>query len=130
MREPIWILEGAVLAIHDEQLAEHGGSDGVRDIGLLHSALAKPLNFFAYGDPKPDLFDLAASYAIGIIKNHPFIDGNKRTGYVLCEFFLELNGYEITAAEIEKYPPVIHLADSTWSEAQFADWLRKNAKRV
>jgi len=89
MKEPTWILDEVVEAIHLRQIAEHGGSEGVRDTGLLSSALARPKNLFAYSNPKPDLAALAASYAFGIVKNHPFVDGNKRTAYVVCGTFLE-----------------------------------------
>ena len=84
----VWLSQQIVLAIHDEQLAEHGGAAGVRDAGLLDSALARPLNRVAYGGP--DIAELAALYALGIVRNHPFVDGNKRTGYVMLETFLEL----------------------------------------
>jgi death-on-curing protein len=124
MSEPRWIHESVVRAIHLRQLAEHGGLEGVRDEGLLSSALARPLNLFAYGDPKPDLAALAAAYAFGVIKNHPFVDGNKRTGYVLCRTFLKLNGCDIDATEVEKYQTFLGAADGTLSEKQLADWVR------
>ncbi|MES2460133.1 MAG: type II toxin-antitoxin system death-on-curing family toxin, partial [Armatimonadota bacterium] len=102
-QEPIWLREDVVLAIHRRQLAEHGGSEGVRDSGLLSSALARPQNLLAYGEPTPDLPSLAAAYAFGIVRNHPFVDGNKRTGYVVCRTFLIINGQDITASQQEKY---------------------------
>lgn len=125
MQEPKWLKEKVVTAVHSRQLAEHGGMDGVRDAGLLSSALARPRNVFAYTTPKPDLATLAAAYAYGIIKNHPFVDGNKRTGYVLCRTFLKLNGTDIDATDIEKYQVVIAAADGSLSEEQFASWLRE-----
>lgn len=125
MQEPKWLKEKVVTAVHSRQLAEHGGMDGVRDAGLLSSALARPRNVFAYTTPKPDLATLAAAYAYGIIKNHPFVDGNKRTGYVLCRTFLKLNGTDIDATDIEKYQVVIAAADGSLSEEQFTSWLRE-----
>jgi death on curing protein len=124
MQEPRWLKENVVAAIHQRQLAEHGGLDGVRDPGLLSSALARPQNAFAYSQPKPDLATLAAAYAFGVIKNHPFVDGNKRTAYVLCRTFLKLNGTDIDATDLEKYQAVVAVADGSFSEAQFAEWLR------
>ena len=121
MNEPQWILETVVRAIHGRQLAEHGGSEGIRDEALLGSALARPLNRWAYSTPT--LFELAASYCFGIVQNHPFVDGNKRTGLVLMLLFLRLNGEEIEASEEEKYQLMIQLADSTLSEEELARWL-------
>jgi death-on-curing protein len=111
-------------AIHRRQLAEHGGLDGVRDPSMLSSALARPLNLFAYGSPKPDVSALAAAYAFGIIKNHPFVDGNKRTAYVVCRTFLRLNGQDIDATDAEKYQTFLAAAEGTIDEAQLGDWLR------
>jgi death-on-curing protein len=125
MNEPIWLQENVVLAIHQRQLAEHGGMAGVRDLGLLASALARPRHLLAYG--QPDLAALAASYAYGIVKNHPFVDGNKRTGYVVCRTFLMLNGRDIDASAIEKFQSFVGLADGSLSEEQFADWIRTHS---
>src|SRR5437867_3158804 len=97
-----WLNSNEVLAIHARQIAEHGGSDGVRDMGLLESALARPQNLHAY-EPDADIPALAAAYAFGIVKDHPFIDGNKRTGYVAMRTFLVLNGIEFTATQKDKY---------------------------
>jgi death-on-curing protein len=124
MSEPRWVKESVVIAIHRRQLAEHGGLDGVRDAGMLSSALARPLNLYAYGNPKPDLSALAAAYAYGIIKNHPFVDGNKRTAYVICRTFLRLNGSDIEASDAEKYQTFLGAAEGTISEEQLAEWLR------
>ena len=119
-----WILKDAVIGIHGRQIAEHGGSDGVRDEGLLLSALARPENLYAYGDD-PDLADLAAAYAFGIAKNHPFIDGNKRTGLVLARTFLKINGADISASQDEKYATFLRLAEGSLSEEELAEWIRQ-----
>ena len=124
MKEPIWLLDEVVIAIHSRQLAEHGGLDGIRDPGMLSSAIARPKNAFAYSQPKPDIAALAAAYAFGIIKNHPFVDGNKRTAYVLCRTFLKLNGHDIEATDVEKYQTFLAVAESALDEAQLAQWIR------
>lgn len=126
MRQPNWISEREVLAIHDRQLAEHGGAAGLRDPGLLASALARPHQLFAYGDP--DMFDLAASYTAGIVCNHPFVDGNKRTGFVVGILFLELHGYRFTAPEADATQAVLALAAGQMTEEGFAVWLRDNSE--
>lgn len=126
MREPEWIAKAVALALHDEQLAEHGGQAGLRDEALLDSALDRPKNQFAYGNP--DIFDLAAAYAFGIAKNHPFLDGNKRASLVASEGFLLLDGYEVTATEAAKITVWLSLAAGETSEAQMADWFRANGK--
>lgn len=120
-----WIGKALILAIHDRQLAEHGGSSGVRDEGLLDSALARPQQLHAYGDPAPDLAALAASLAFGLARNHPFVDGNKRTAAVACETFLMLNGMILEADDPMLYPVYIALADGSMSESEFAAWLRQ-----
>jgi death-on-curing protein len=124
MREPVWVRDDVVRAIHLRQLAEHGGAQGVRDAGLLDSALARPKNLWAYSDPKPDLAALGAAYAFGVVKNHPFVDGNKRTGYVLLRTFLLINGRDIEATQEEKYRIFLSLADGTLDEAGLTDWVR------
>lgn len=121
----IWINKVLTLAIHDRQLAEHGGGSGVRDEGLLDSALARPQQLFAYGEPPPDLADLAASLAYGLARNHPFVDGNKRTAAVMCEVFIELNDGHLEADDIELYPQYIGLAEGSIDETEFAGWLRE-----
>src|SRR3954454_4053276 len=118
MKEPRWLEDAIVAAMHRRQLAEHAGLDGVRDPGMLSSALACPKNAFAYSQPSPDLPTLAAAYAFGIIKNHPFVDGNKRTAYVLCRTFLKINGHDIEANDIEKYQTFLAVADGTIDESQ------------
>lgn len=130
-----WIEKPLVLAMHERQLAEHGGSAGVRDEKLLESALARPLQLFAYGDPPPDLADLAASVAFGLARNHPFVDSNKRTAAVACETFILLNDGELEADNLELYPIYLALAEGTLKEKAFAAWLRlhirlKPGKRV
>ena len=121
MKEPLWLSKALILAVHDRLLADYGGRSGVRDEGLLDSALGKPQNLFAYG--KPSLFELAASYAFGIVKNHPFIDGNKRTGFVAAAAFLDSNGYELTASEVEATLKTLGLAAGDVSEAQYGAWI-------
>jgi len=120
----VWLEKALALAIHDRQLAEHGGSAGVRDEGLLESALARPQQLYAYGDPPPDLADLAAALACGPARNHPFVDGNKRTAAVACETFLELNGAALEAEDLELYPLYLTLAEGKLGEKEFAAWLR------
>ncbi|MDB5973068.1 MAG: type toxin-antitoxin system death-on-curing family toxin [Hydrocarboniphaga sp.] len=120
----VWIEKPLVLLLHDRQLAEHGGMPGVRDNGLLESALARPQQLYAYGEPPPDLADLAASLAHGLAKNHAFVDGNKRTAFVSYRSFLALNHAELQANADEKYTTILALAESRMSEAAFADWLR------
>lgn len=123
--EPEWIEEKVVRLFHQRQLAEHGGLNGIRDEGLLLSALARPQQLWCYGDPPPDLCDLAAAYAHGIAKNHPFLDGNKRTAAIGCELVLNLNGRIFTVGEEIKYPHYLALAAGEQDEAGFAAWLRE-----
>ena len=120
----IWIDRMLALAIHDRQLSEHGGSAGMRDEALLESALARPQQMFAYGDPPPDLAALAASLAFGLARNLPFVDGNKRTAHVCYRVFLALNDAEFVTTSEEKYVQMLSLAEGALSEAEFADWLR------
>lgn len=126
MSEPVWIELPEVLAIHEILLAEHGGSSGVRDEGLLESALARPRQLLAYGEP--DIVDLAAAYTSGIVRNHPFVDGNKRTGFVAGILFLELNGLTFIAPEAAATRMVLELAASKLSDEDYAAFLRANAK--
>jgi death-on-curing protein len=120
----VWIRKALVLAIHHRQLAEHGGMAGVRDEGLLDAALARPLQREAYGDPPPDLAELAACLAHGLARNHPFLDGNKRTAAVACETFLRLNDRVLMADDLALYPIYLALAAGELDEAGFAAWLR------
>ena len=123
-----WIERPLAIAIHERQLAEHGGGSGVRDENLLESALARPQQLHAYGDPQPDLADLAASLAFGLARNHPFVDGNKRTAAVVCEAFVVLNGGVLHADDRELYPQYLCLAEGSLSEGEFAAWLRQHIK--
>lgn len=125
-----WLLEDAVYAIHKRQIAEHGGGDGIRDEGLLLSALAKPRNLLAYSEKTPDISALAASIAFGIAKNHPFIDGNKRTALVVMRTFLLLNGYNLEATQQEKYLTFLNLAEGNLSEENLAEWIRGRLVRL
>jgi death on curing protein len=122
----IWIERPLAIAIHERQLAEHGGGIGVRDETLLDSALARPQQSHAYGDPPPDLADLAASLAFGLARNHPFVDGNKRTAHVCYRVFLALNGTDLVVSDEDKYVTMIALAEGSLPEAEFANWLRQH----
>ena len=124
MKDPDWVEDEVVLAIHEQQLAEHGGIQGIRDLGLLSSALSRPKHLHHYSDEPPDLAALAAAYAFGIVRNHPFFDGNKRTGYVVCRTFLKLNGADFDAPQKEKYEAFLRLAEGSVSEAELAAWIR------
>ncbi len=129
MKEPVWIDERDALALHDRLLAPHGGAEGVRDDGLLKSALARPQQYRAYGG-SPDVVELAAIYTAGILRNHPFVDGNKRTGFVVGILFLELNGYRLNASEEDAAQAVIALAAGKLDEAGYGGFLRANAVRA
>ena len=129
MDEPLWMSKASALALHSEQLAEHGGSDGIRDETLLDSALAKPLNVFPYGED-PDIFRLAASYAFGIARNHAFVDGNKRTAMVVSLAFLDLNGWDVVAPKEDFYLTFLHLADGSLSEEELAAWFTGHAVAI
>jgi death on curing protein len=126
MKQPEWILRDTVLALHEELLAEFGGASGVRDEGLLASALARPENLLAHG--KSSVFALAASYACGLVKNHAFADGNKRVGFTVAVLFLEINGYRFHAAEADAVVRTLALAAGKMSKAAYGEWLRANAK--
>jgi len=117
-----WIKENSVLAMHDEQIAEHGGLAGIRELPLLQSALARPQNLEAYGGP--DIADLAAAYAVGIARDHAFLDGNKRTAWVVAETFLLKNGYELIASDRDGVMAMLAVAGGSMSEPEFAIWLR------
>lgn len=125
--EPRWILERVVLAAHDRLLAAHGGVEGLRDPGLLESALARPRQHYAYSSP--DLIELAALYTAGLVRDHPFVDGNKRIGFAVGVAFLELNGFDFRATEEEATQAVFALAAGELDEAEYAAWLRPNVKR-
>ncbi len=121
-----WLRTETILAIHDEQIAEHGGLQGVRDMALVESALARPRNLVAYDDP--DVAALAAAYAYGLARNHGFADGNKRTAYVAALVFLLANGWEFTASDAESVEMILALAAGQLEEEALADWFRKNVK--
>jgi len=122
----VWIEESVVLALHEEHLAEHGGPVGIRDRGLLESALFRPQNLIGYGDP--DLAALAAAYGFGLARNHPFIDGNKRTAFTVMELFLALNGQELIADDPSCIVTILKLAEGNLTETELADWIRANIK--
>jgi death-on-curing protein len=124
--DPIWVELDVVLAIHDEQLAEHGGQPGVRDQGLLESALGRPRHQFAYGEPS--IPRLAAAYAFGISRNHPFLDGNKRTSLVVSELFLALNGYVLTVSDTQCVITFLQLAAGELTEEQLGEWIAAHAR--
>jgi len=128
MKEPVWIDERDALMLHDRLLALHGGAGGLRDRSLLNSALARPQQQLAYDD-SPDIVDMAAAYTAGIVKNHPFIDGNKRTGFLLGILFLELNGYRFNASEEAAAQAMFGLAAGTIDEKGYGSFVRANAKR-
>ena len=129
MKEPVWIDERDALALHDRLLALHGGAAGVRDDGLLKSALARPQQHRAYVG-STDAVELAAIYTAGIVRNHPFMDGNKRTGFVIGILFLELNGYRFNASEEDAAQAVMALAAGKLDEAGYGDFLRANSARM
>lgn len=124
----IWVADNVVLAIHEAQLAEHGGIAGIRDEGLLASALARPRNLEAYGDD-PDAASLGAAYAFGIARNHPFLDGNKRTAFVVMELFLNLNGWTLNADDGDCITTMMELAAGDLGEKAFIAWLRSHIAR-
>ncbi len=122
----VWLSQKLILAIHDEQLRQHGGAAGIRDEGLLESTLARPLNRSAYGEP--DITELAAVYALGIARNHPFIDGNKRTAYVALETFLALNGLTFPVSDADAVIMSLRMASGYISDDDFIAWVRENAE--
>jgi death on curing protein len=128
VKEPQWLLRETVLALQERLLAEFGGLGGLRDDGLLDSALARPQQLFAYR--KPGLFALAAAYAFGLVRNHPFLDGNKRVGFTAAVVFLELNGYGFTASEAESIIKTLALAARDLGEAGYAAWLKENSRKT
>jgi death-on-curing protein len=127
-KRPVWIDERDVLAVHDRLLALHGGAPGIRDHGLLESALARPRQHYSYAEGV-DIIDMAALYTIAIVRNHPFVDGNKRAGFLAGILFLELNGFDFAAGEQAVVESVFALAAGDLDEAGYTTWLRSNAKR-
>lgn len=128
MSDPVWLDREDCLAMHEKLIERFGGLQGIRDEGLLDSALNKPLHVFNYG--KPTVFELAASYALGIVKNHPFLDGNKRTGFVAAALFIEANGFSFQATEEEAVLETLALAAGERAEADYAAWLARNSVEV
>ncbi len=128
MKEPTWLGRDDALGIHDMMLSQHGGSSGVRDNGLLLSALAKPQHRLAYGSTS--LPEMAGSYAVGIVLNHPFVDGNKRTGFMLAATFLEINGWEVTATEASVVQSTVALASGQMTETLYVDWLSESCQPI
>ena len=120
-----WVDRRALLLLHEDSLAEHGGAAGLRDEGLLESALARPLNLAAYG--QPDMAELAASYGVGLAKNHAFIDGNKRAAFLAVGLFLALNGQRLVAGQVDATLTMLAVAAGTLDETQFAAWIRQHA---
>lgn len=129
MKEPRWLATDVVIALHGMELAAFGGPEGIRDQGLLESALARPRHTFTYEDPVPSLARLAAAYAFGIVRNHPFLDGNKRTGLLASFLFLELNGREVRAGEEDAYEIFMRLAAGKLSESELTNWLQTNSSQ-
>ena len=127
MKEPRWVLREAVLALHERLLAEFGGLSGLRDTSLFESALARPKQLFAHGEP--DVGDLAAAYAFGLVRNHPFLDGNKRIGFSTAVLFLELNGLEFAADEADAVLQTLALAAGALDELGYAAWLKQNSRK-
>ncbi len=128
MKEPVWIEKRDALAIHEQLLVRHGGAPGIRDEGLLESALSRTRQHFAYSPPS--IAEMATALAAGIVRNHPFVDGNKRTGFVVCVLCLDLNGYDFTATEAEAAQAVLELAAGTIDETGFAEFLRDHTRRA
>jgi len=128
MEDFVWLSRTLIMRIHDRQILEHGGTSGVRDAGLLDSALARPRHVHAYGGSEVDAAALAAAYASGVSRNHPFLDGNKRTAAVACELFLEINGFVLLAEDAELYPIFLGLAAGEIDEDELAEWLRARVR--
>ena len=126
MTEPRWIDKRALLLLHDDDLAEHGGLPGLRDEGLLDSALARPLNLLAYGEPT--MAALAAAYAFGIARNHPFADGNKRAAFLSIGLFTRINGIDFRPDKVEAYQIIFALAAGEITEEQLAAWIDRNSR--
>lgn len=126
--EPVWLDSRIAYAVHDRQLAEHGGGAGLRDAGALESALARPINRWSYGED--ELVQLAAAYAFGIARNHPFVDGNKRTAWIMARLFLLTNAVEIAFDKVDATNTVIALAAGELSEEELADWFRQRVVAV
>ena len=127
MKRPVWLLRETIIVLHEQLIAIFGGAAGIRDEGLLDSALARPENRFTYG--KPTIFDLAAAYAFGLVKNHAFVDGNKRIGFAAAVVFLEANGHRFQAGEADAVLKTLALAASEMTESDYAAWMKANSRR-
>lgn len=128
MSEPIWLFRSVIAAIHDMQIAEHGGAAGLRDAGMLDSAVARPLTLYGYGET--DIFRLAAAYAFSLVRNHPFVDGNKRSAFLAAYVFLRVNGHAVAADEASAATMTLALAAGDITEDDFTDWLRANCAQA
>lgn len=126
MSAPNWLSRESIFAIHSQSIARFGGGDGLRNDKALETSLNRPLQHFTYGDPKPSIFELAAIYCSGLVKSHPFIDGNKRTGFMAAYTFLGINGYQLEASEVEAALQILTLADSRLSDELLTLWLEEN----
>ena len=122
--EPIWFTDRFILPLHARLIREFGGLEGLRDVNLLESALRRPIDKWNYQKPEPDLSELAAAYIWGIVRNHPFVDGNKRTGDVVLRSFLMMNGWDLSATQVEKYEVTYGIAAGTYSEIEVSEWIR------
>ena len=129
MKDFVWVLDDVVIALHDEQLAEHGGLPGIRDLGVVQSALARAQNFASF-DNCEDVARLAAAYAYGIARNHGFLDGNKRTALVTADLFLMLNGYELISSPADNVLTILSVAEGTITEVEFVSWIRDNIQQL
>ena len=127
MNEPVWLVRQGVILLQSESLAEHGGSTGIRDAGLLESALGRPINKWNY-NPAADLAELAAAYGFGLARNHPFVDGNKRIAFIATALLLRLNGYRLSSDPLDEIQTMLSLAAGESSEAEFAVWIRNHTK--
>jgi len=130
MTAPVWVRDDVVTAVHRRQIAEHGGDDGIRDPGLLEAALARPLNLLAYAEPAPTIPHHASAYAYGIVRNHPFVDSNKRTGFVISLLFLRLNQYRLTASREDKFRTFYGLAAGSVDEDALGRWFETNCEHL
>lgn len=128
MKEPVWLAPSFILALHEDLLAEFGGAAGIRDEGMFESALSRPQNLLNYGNP--DIFQLGAACAFGVVANHPFIDGNKRTGFMVAYIFLSRNGWELDATQAAATTATLALAAKRMTENEYANWLRENCRKI
>lgn len=130
MNEPSWLSRESIFAIHSTSVARFGGGDGLRDEAALEASLNRPLQHFSYKKPAPSVFELAAAYCSGIVQSHPFIDGNKRTGFIAAYAFLKINGYQLEADEADAALRILALADSRLSDEELAAWLEANCRSI